>query len=140
MILVLVFVRVALTAIGGLYFIDVKFCKDRTQAIAALIGGLLMVGGAEIALVGSSASFFKAQQIQTSACELQGETAHPEDRRNDSDKVIYRHIVGCMKVAGYAWTTEHRHCKEAPVATNSLCYLPNDAFDRAVTSAQVMFE
>jgi hypothetical protein len=45
-----------------------------------------------------------------------------------------------MKTAGYVWTTEHKHCQEAPVATNALCYLPSDAFDRAVTLAQVAFE
>ena len=140
MILVLVFIGSALATTGVLYFFDIKFCKDRTQAIAALIGGFLMVGASEIALVGSSVSFFKAQQVQTSACELEGEAAHPENRRKDSDNAIYRHIVGCMKTAGYVWTTEHRHCKEAPVATNSLCYLPSGAFARAVTIAQVEFE
>ena len=140
MILVLVFVGSALVTAGVLYFFDIKFCSDKTQAIAALIGGVLMVGGAELALVGSSVSFFKAQQVQTSACELEGETAHPENRRRDLNNVIYTHIVGCMKAAGYVWTTEHQHCKEAPVASNSLCYLPSGAFARVVTIAQVEFE
>ncbi len=44
-----------------------------------LLGGLVMVAGGEIAVTGSSTSFFKAQQVQTSACELEGETAHPAD-------------------------------------------------------------
>ena len=140
MILVLVFVGSALVTAGVLYFFDIKFCSDKTQAIAALIGGVLMVGGAELALVGSSVSFFKAQQVQTSACELEGETAHPENCRRDLNNVIYTHIVGCMKAAGYVWTTEHQHCKEAPVASNSLCYLPSGAFARVVTIAQVEFE
>ena len=140
MILILVFIGCALAIAGALFFVDINFCKDRTQAIAALIGGILMVAGAEIALVGSSVSFFKAQQVQTSACELEGETAHPEYRRNDSKNVIFNHIVGCMKAAGYVWTTEHEHCKEAPFATNPLCYLPRSAFARTITSAQVEFE
>ena len=118
MILVLVFIGSALTAAGGLYFINIKFCKDPVQAIAMLLGGLVMVAGGEIAVTGSSTSFFKAQQIQTSACELEGETAHPTDRRDDfSGRVIFKHIVGCMKTAGYMWTNEHKHCQDAPVAT-----------------------
>lgn len=140
MILVLVFVGVALAAVGVLYFIDIKFVRDRTIAVAALIAGLAMVVGAEAALTGASVSFFKAQQARTSICELEGEGAHPENRRSDSGKVIHRHIVGCMKLAGYEWTAQHQHCQEAPVATNALCYLPSGAFDRAVTSAQVVFE
>ena len=140
MILVLVFVGSALATAGGLYFIGIRFCTDRVTAATALMGGLVMVAGAEIALIGSSSSFYKAQQIQTSACELEGETAHPENRRSDAGRVIGKHIVGCMKTAGYIWTTEHKHCLEAPVATNALCYLPTGAFGRAVTLAQVSFE
>jgi hypothetical protein len=140
MILVLVFIGSALTAAGGLYFINIKFCKDPVQAIAMLLGGLVMVAGGEIVVTGSSTSFFKAQQIQTSACELEGETAHPTDRRDVSGQVIFKHIVGCMKTAGYMWTNEHKHCQDAPVATNPLCYLPDGTFARAITTAQVAFE
>ena len=53
MILVLVFIGSALTAAGGLYFINIKFCKDPVQAIAMLVGGLVMVAGGEIAVTGS---------------------------------------------------------------------------------------
>ena len=91
-------------------------------------------------ITGSSTSFFKAQQSQTSACGLEGETAHPTDRRDDSRKVIFKHIVGCMKTAGYMWTNEHKHCQDAPVATNPLCYLPDGTLARAITTAQVAFE
>jgi len=45
-----------------------------------------------------------------------------------------------MARSGYAWTTDHEHCKEAPLATNPLCYLPTGLFDRAVTKVQVAFE
>ena len=139
MILILVYVGCVLATAGGLYFIDIKFCRDKTSAFMALVSGLLLVGSAEMALVGSSSSFFKAQQIHTSVCELEGETAHPENRRADTGNVIYNHIRGCMKMAGYVWTSDHKHCKEAPLATNPFCYLPSGAFDRAVTSAQVAF-
>jgi len=67
-------------------------------------------------ITGSITSFFKAQQIQTSACGLEGETAHPTDRRDDSRQVIFKHIVGCMKAAGYMWTNQHKH-QEALVST-----------------------
>jgi hypothetical protein len=45
-----------------------------------------------------------------------------------------------MAQSGYAWTNDHEHCKEAPLATNPLCYLPTGLFDRAVTKVQVAFE
>ena len=140
MILVLVFIGSILAAAGGLYFIDIKFCKDWFQAMVMLVGGLLMVAGGEIAVTGSSTSFFKAQQVRTSQCELEGEGAHPNERRDDSERVIFKHIVGCMKTAGYMWTNEHKHCQDAPVATNPLCYLPDGTFARTITTAQVAFE
>ena len=140
MILVLVFIGSALTAAGGLYFINIKFCKDPVQAIAMLVGGLVMVAGGEIAVTGSSNSFFKAQQIQTSACGLEGETAHPTDRRDDSGQVIFKHVVRRMKTAGYMWTNQHKRCQDAPVSTNLLCYLPDRTFARAITTAQVASE
>jgi hypothetical protein len=140
MILVLVFVGSALVTAGALYFIDIRFCKDAVQAIVALIGGLVLVAGGEVAVTGSSAAFYKTQQAQTSACEMQGEAAHPDERRHDANKTIFHHIVGCMSAAGYDWTDSHEHCREAPVATNPLCYLPRDLVGRAITRAQVMFE
>ena len=140
MILVLVFIGSILAAAGGLYFIDIKFCKDWFQAMVMLVGGLLMVAGGEIAVTGSSTSFFKAQQVRTSQCELEGEGAHPNERRDDSERVIFKHIVGCMKSAGYLWTTSHIHCRAAPVASNALCYLPSAAFARIVTSGQTAFD
>lgn len=140
MILVLVFVGSVLSAAGGLYFIDIKFREDRFQAGVMLVGGLLMVAGGEITVTGSSTSFFKAQQARTSLRELEGEGAHPDKRRDDSEGVIFKHIVGCMKSAGYVWTTSHIHCRDAPVASNPLCYLPSAAFARIVTSGQTAFE
>lgn len=140
MILVLVLLGSALATAGGLYFINIRFCKDRVQAAISLVGGLLLVAGGEIAVTGSSAAFYRPQQAQTSVCELEGETAHPGDRLHDVNRVIFNHIVGCMKTAGFDWTNAHEHCIEAPVATNPLCYLPQGALARAITRAQVSFE
>jgi hypothetical protein len=140
MILVLIFVGVALTAAGLLSLLDVRFKTSKVTAVVAFFGGLAMVVGAEAGLIGSSSSFFKAQQIQTSVCELDGESAYPESRRVDPDHLIRKYILGCMARAGYAWTNAHEHCKEAPLATNPLCYLPTGLFDRAVTRVQVAFE
>jgi hypothetical protein len=130
----------ALIAGGGLYFIDIKFFTTRFKALTALAAGCLIIGLLEIVLAGSSVSFFKAQQVQTSACELEGESAHPEERNSSSNPNIHKHIVACMKDSGYEWTTDHQHCKEATVATNPFCYLPLQAFDRTITRFQLQFE
>ncbi|MBM3562723.1 MAG: hypothetical protein FJX16_05125 [Alphaproteobacteria bacterium] len=140
MILVLIFVGVALAAYGVLSLHDAQFRTSKVTATGAFLGGMAMVVGAEAGLIGSSSSFYKAQQIQTSACELNGESAYPENRRLDPHHLIRTHILGCMARSGYAWTTDHEHCKEAPLATNPLCYLPTSLFDRAVTRVQVAFE
>ncbi|PWB81202.1 MAG: hypothetical protein C3F11_15850 [Methylocystaceae bacterium] len=130
----------ALIAAGGLYFIDIHFAKTRAQAIAALVTGGLIIGVLEIILAGSSVSFFKAQQVQTSACELEGESAHPEARQGVAAETIHKHILACMREAGYEWSPEHRNCKDAPVATNPYCYLPLGSFDRTITAFQLRFE
>jgi hypothetical protein len=141
MILIFVFVACLLTAFGGLYFMGAQLVfTNRLQASLAIIAGLLLGAGGEAMLAGSSSSFYKAQQIQTSACELEGESAHPQERRRDTAHMIKDHIVSCMKAAGYHWTEEHRHCQEAPVSMNPLCYLPDEPFSRVVTLAQVVFE
>jgi hypothetical protein len=133
-------VACALIAGGMLYFIDIKFLRSQAQAIGALVAGAAILGALELVLAGSSTGFFKAQQVQTSECELQGESAHPEARLGADAEIIRKHIVACMKEAGYEWSAEHRHCKEASVATNAYCYLPIDGFDRAITSMQLSFE
>jgi hypothetical protein len=130
----------ALIAAGGLYFINIKYCKSPLQAVASLVAGFAILGVLEIVLAGSSVAFFKAQQVQTSACELEGEAAHPEERTASANPKTRGHIVACMNDFGYEWTTEHRHCREAAVPTNPFCYLPTQAFDRAVTSFQLQFE
>lgn len=137
--LVLVLGGVLLTA-GGLYYIDIKFLQNGRQAAACLIGGVVIMALLQIILYGSASAFFNLQQLRTSSCELEGELAHPEARRGADAKVLHEAITGCMKEAGYTWTDEHRHCKDAPVATNPFCYLPTSGFDRAITSLQMNFQ
>jgi hypothetical protein len=137
---ILIFAGTGLTTVGLLYFIGIKMLSDRFQAILALIAGLLLAIGGEFALTASSVSFYKAQQRESAVCELEGEAAHPAEQRSDPTKIIFTHIVGCMKAAGYEWTTAHKHCQEAPRASNPFCYLPSAILPRAVTWAQMQFE
>jgi hypothetical protein len=130
----------ALLAGGGLYFINIRFLKSAGVAVASLAAGVAILGVLEIILAGSSVAFFKAQQVQTSACELDGESAHPESRLGKDEKTIHEAILACMKEAGYEWNPSHRHCREAQVATNPFCYLPTGSFDRAITTIQMQFE
>lgn len=132
---ILIFAGSALTAAGLLYFFGIQFCADRLQAAVALIAGLLLAISGEFALAASSMSFFKAQQQQSAVCALKSETAHPAEQESES-----AFIIGCMKGAGYLWTTAHKHCQAAPLASNPFCYLPSGIFARAVTWAQMQFE
>jgi len=130
----------ALIAAGGLFFIDIRFLRTRAHAIASLVAGSVILGVLEIVLAASSVSFFKEQQVRTSECELEGETAHPEARLGVASDVIQKDIIACMQAQGYEWNDHHRGCKEAAVATNPYCYLPTDLFNRTVTSIQLRFE
>lgn len=130
---------ILLTA-GLLYFVGFEFLKNRLQAIASLLGGAAILAILQILLYGSATAFFNEQQLQTSACELEGESAHPEARLGADPEALRKAITGCMKTAGYEWIGEHRHCKDAPLATNSFCYLPADSFDRTITSIQMNFQ
>lgn len=129
-----------LLAAGGLYFINIRFLKDARYAVASLAGGVLILGALEIILYGSSVGFLKEQQLKTSLCELDAESAHPEARQGADPSILHRAITGCMKEAGYEWDGNHSHCKEAPVATNAFCYIPVDSFDRTITTFQMNFE
>jgi len=130
----------ALLAGGGLYFINIRFLGSARVAVASIATGALVLILLEIILYGSSTGYFKAQQLATSECELEGESAHPEARQGVNDRIIRETIVACMKEAGYEWRGDHRHCIDAPVATNPFCYLPTDVFDRAITGFQMNFE
>ncbi len=72
-------------------------------------------------------------------CEYKVEQANPLERGKKS-LVIEDSIRACMDGLGYDWTTEHPHCSEAIVATNTFCYLPKKAFERAIVAFQMRFE
>lgn len=129
-----------LLAAGGLYFIDIRYLKDVRYAIGSLAAGAAILIVLEIVLYGSSVGFLKEQQLKTSLCELDAESAHPEARQGADAAVLHKAITGCMKEAGYEWDPSHRHCKDAPIATNPFCYVPTAPFDRAITGLQMKFE
>ena len=105
-----------------------------------MVAGAVIIGVLEIILYGNAVSFVKAQQVQTSACELAGESAHPEARGGADPTDIHKAITTCMIEAGYEWDGEHRHRGDAPIATNPFCYLPTDTMDRTITNIQLSFE
>jgi hypothetical protein len=129
-----------LLAAGGLYFMNIRFLENARYAMASLAAGALILGVLEIILYGSSVGFLKEQQLKTSLCELDAESAHPEARQGADPAILHGAITGCMKEAGYEWDGGHRHCKEAPVATNAFCYMPLASFDRTITGFQMNFE
>ena len=126
--------------LGGLYFIDIRYVSSAPRAIAAPVAGAVVIGFLEVILYGSAVSFFKAQQVRTSARELEGGSAHREARRGADPAVIHETITACMKEAGYEWDGKHRRRGDAPIATNPLCYLPIDSMDRTITNIQLSFE
>ncbi|MBM3551868.1 MAG: hypothetical protein FJX45_08895 [Alphaproteobacteria bacterium] len=129
-----------LLAAGGLYFIDIRYLKDARYAFASVAAGAVILIVLEIVLYGSSVGFLKEQQLKTSLCELDAESAHPEARQGADAAVLHDAIVGCMKEAGYEWDANHRHCQDARIATNPFFYLPIATFDRAITGLQMKFE
>jgi hypothetical protein len=110
------------------------------QGVVFAAAGFMFIAGMTVHFTGSTnTAFLRGQRQQTSACELSSEAAHP-DQRGRSAGVIGRDIRTCMKIAGFEWVPESSQCKEAPVATNSYCYLPRAGFARAVTLAQLAFD
>lgn len=130
---------------GGTSFIrsNPALFETRSRIAHGLLfcaAGAMFVGGVGVHLTGSSnTAFLKGQLARVSSCELEGETAYPTARGGASG-VISRHIVGCMKAAGYEWADVAARCQEAPVATNAYCYAPAAWFDRAITTAQLAFD
>ena len=111
-----------------------------SQRIVFAAAGFMFVAGIGGNFTGSSnTAFLKGQMQRASQCELASEAAHPE-ARGGSSGVISRQIVACMQSAGYNWTQRTVQCQDAPVATNGYCYEPAALFDRAVMSAQLIFE
>ncbi len=140
---VIIIVGGGLIASGLLTLFNYHFYKTKLQAVAALVGGIALIGALELMfLAGNSVStvFFQAQRQQVTACELVGEAAHPEQRGTHNSSEIRKTIIGCLNEAGYEWAGDHRNCQEAPIATNPYCYLPTDFISRAFTHIQLIFE
>jgi hypothetical protein len=111
-----------------------------SHGVVFAAAGVMFVAGIGVHFTGSSnTSFLKGQLQRASLCELASETAHPE-ARGGATGVISRQIVACMQSAGYDWTDSVARCQDAPVATNGYCYAPAAWLDRAVTSAQLIFD
>ena len=111
-----------------------------SQGIVFAAAGFMFVAGIGVHFTGSSnTAFLKGQMQRASQCELASEAAHPEARGGRSG-VISRQIVTCMQTAGYRWSDRTAQCQDAPVATNGYCYEPTAWFDRAVTTAQLVFD
>lgn len=122
-------------------FFGTGLFKTKLRATAGIAAGLAFLVATEALFVtsGQSGRFFSGQKLDVTDCELEGETALPQERHKPS-VVLHDYIVGCMEKLGYEWTTEHDHCKEAPLATNPFCYLPTRAFPRAIVRVQAKFE
>ncbi len=137
---VLIIVGSGLLAGGLLYFAGIQYLRSTLEAVAALVGGVVLVGITVIAFMADNGGFFfQAQKIYVSQCYLDGETAHPEARATN-DNAAGRFISECITKLGYEWSPDHTKCRNFLVPMNAFCYLPTNPFSRAVTKAQLLFE
>jgi len=137
---VLLLAGCALMAFGGLTLVGFHFFKTTTQAVAALVAGLVLVVVTEIAFMAESGGFFfQAQKIYVSKCYIEGESAFPAERAK-TDNAAGKHIAECVTNLGYEWSPDHRKCQEYLVPMNAFCYLPTEPLNRAVTRIQLLFE
>jgi hypothetical protein len=130
-----------LFALGLLSLAGLQFFKTRHQAVVALAMGLAFLLATEAMFLTSSGGgrYFAAQSADVTDCEYEAERANPLERGKNSS-VIPGAIRACMDRLGYDWTTEHPHCEEAKLATNTFCYLPKMRFSRAIVAWQMKFE
>lgn len=137
---VLLIVGCALLTGGMLYFAGIQYFHSTLQAVAALVGGVVLVGITTVAFMADNGGFFfQAQKIYVSQCYIDGESAHPEARATN-DNAAGRYISECVTKLGYEWFPEHRKCQDYLVPMNAFCYLPANPFSRAVTKVQLLFE
>lgn len=138
-------VGVIMIVFGGLGFMRSNLVLMQTrsrlaQGIVFAAAAVMFVSGIGVHFTGSSnTAFLRGQMALASQCELEGEAAHPQARGGKTG-VITRHIVSCMRIAGFEWADHSARCQEAPVATNGYCYAPAAWFDRAITTAQLVFD
>ena len=132
---------------GGLFTLalltvfGMDFFKSKFQAgVAVAMGLAFLVATEAMFMTGANAGrYFAAQGADVTDCEYKAEQANPLERGKKSS-VIPDEIRACMDRLGYDWTTEHPHCEEAQLATNSFCYLPKTRFSRAIVAWQMKFE
>lgn len=137
---VLIIVGSGLLAGGMLYFAGIQYFQSTLQAVAALVGGVVLIGVTTVAFMADNGGFFfQAQKIYVSQCYIDGESAHPEARAT-SDNAAGRYIAGCIAKLGYEWSPAHTKCRDFLVPMNAFCYLPTNPFSRAVTKVQLSFE
>jgi hypothetical protein len=130
-----------LLALGFLSLLGMNFFKTRSQGVVALAMGLAFIVATEAMFVTSSGGgrYFAAQSADVTDCEYEAEQANPLERGKHTS-VIPDKIRACMDRLGYDWTTDHPHCEEAKLATNTFCYLPKTRFSRAIVAWQMKFE
>jgi len=128
-------------AVGILSFMDLHFFKTTLAGKASLALGLgfLVLTEALFLTSGDTGRYFKGQDADVIECESRAEQALPLERGKGGDR-LGQHIRQCMSLLGYEWVTEHPHCREAPLATNNFCYLPQKPFERAIVAFQMKFE
>ncbi|MFY9657250.1 MAG: hypothetical protein WAK01_11810 [Methylocystis sp.] len=130
-----------LFTLGLLSVFGMNFFKSKFQAGVALAIGLAFLLATETMFMtgGNAGRYFSAQSTDVTDCEYKVEQANPLERGKKTN-VIPDEIRACMDQLGYDWTTEHPHCEEAKLATNTFCYLPKPRFSRAIVAWQMKFE
>jgi hypothetical protein len=130
-----------LFTLGLLSVLGMNFFKTKFQAGVALATGLAFLLATETMFMtgGNAGRYFAAQSTDVTDCEYKAEQANPLERGKKTN-VIPDEIRACMDRLGYDWTTEHPHCEEAKLATNTFCYLPKPRFSRAIVAWQMKFE
>ena len=130
-----------LVAVGLLAFFDLNFFKTKLRAKVGLAIGLAFLTATEAMFLTSSGAgrYLAGLRLDVTDCEFRVEEAFPLERGKPG-RVISDNIKACMDELGYDWSTDHPHCEEAKVATNTFCYLPRAPLARTIVAFQMKFE
>ena len=130
-----------LVALGFLSFLDLNYFKTKLRAKVAFAVWLAFILATESMFLTSSGSgrYLAGLRLDVTDCEYKIEEAFPLERGKHGH-VIPDNIKACMDELGYDWSTEHPHCEEAVVATNTFCYLPRASLARTIVAFQMKFE
>jgi hypothetical protein len=129
------------SSLGVLSLLGMHFLASVWRERIALVLGLALIVATEIAFAygGMSLRFLNGQRADVLQSRLEAETNFPLERHKNS-AIINDDIIACMKRNGYGWTSDHRRCPEALVATNPFCYFPTKGFDRWFTRLQMALD